>query len=133
MAPWKKRLLACRAESDALWDRARQYVDERREKGGKRHSVADHLLDEYEKTAWPMSQYDFNHVLGETVEGGSDTTASSLLTLILAFAKYPWVQEKAQRELDRVCGADRGPTWQDFADLPYVNAVVKEGMRWRPV
>jgi cytochrome P450 len=27
----------------------------------------------------------------------------------------------------------RSPTWSDFNDIPYVNAIVKEGMRWRPV
>lgn len=108
-------------------------VDDRRNTGDKRNSVADHLLDEYERAGWPMSQYDFNHLLGEMVEGGADTTAGSLLTIVLALAKHPHVQKRAREEIDRVCGTDRGPSWSDFEKLPYVNAVIKEALRWRPV
>lgn len=133
MAPWKKRLQATFAESDELWARARGVVNERRSSGDKRNSIADNLLDEYEQAGWPMSQYDFDHVLGEMVEGGADTTASSLLTIVLALAKHPHVQKRAREEIDRICGTERGPAWKDFEDLPYVNAVVKEALRWRPV
>ncbi len=55
-----------------------------------------------------------------------------LLTLILAFTKFPEVQIKARKELDAVCGVDRLPVFADFAQLPYINAIVKEAMRWRP-
>lgn len=47
-------------------------------------------------------------------------------------AKYPDVQRRAQEEIDRVVGTDRLPTFADDADLPYVNALVKEIFRWRP-
>jgi cytochrome P450 len=56
-----------------------------------------------------------------------------VLTSILYLAKHPWVQKKAQEELDRVCGDRRMPTWDDFKELPYINCIVKEGMRMRPV
>lgn len=108
-------------------------IDDRRSKGDKRNSVADHLLDEYEHTKWPMSQYDFDHTLGEMVEGGADTTAGSLLSIVLAITKNPHVQKRAREEIDPVCGTERGPSWSDFEKLPYVNAVVKEALRWRPV
>lgn len=66
-------------------------------------------------------------------QGASDTTSSMLLTHILFLAKYPWVQDKARIEIDRLCGTERMPVWQDFKDLPYVNCIVKEGLRMRPV
>lgn len=133
LAPWKKRLQAMQAQSDNRWAQARRMVNERRHAGDKRNCIADHLLDEYEHASWPMSQYDFDHVLGEMVEGGADTTAGSLLTIVLAIAKHPFVQKRAREEIDRVCGTERGPSWSDFEKLPYVNAVVKEALRWRPV
>jgi cytochrome P450 len=71
--------------------------------------------------------------MGELVEGGADTTAAQILTLILAFAMYPKVQEKARKEIDLCCGSDRSPLWTDFSQIPYINCIVKEGMRWRPV
>jgi cytochrome P450 len=65
--------------------------------------------------------------------GGADTTVSSLTIFCLAMTLYPEVQKKAQEEIDRVVGTDRLPTFGDRASLPYVEAVVKETMRWHPI
>ena len=46
---------------------------------------------------------------------------------------FPEAQQKAQAELDNVIGADRHPTFEDRVSLPYVNAVLKETLRWHPV
>ena len=46
---------------------------------------------------------------------------------------HPDKLKKAQDELDRVVGTARMPLISDKADLPYVNALIKEIMRWRPV
>jgi cytochrome P450 len=43
---------------------------------------------------------------------------------------YPEVQEAAQNEIDRVIGNDRLPDLSDRAQLPYVNALCKEVLRW---
>lgn len=54
-------------------------------------------------------------------------------TLFLAMALYPEVQKKAQAEIDAVVGPNRLPEFQDRPSLPYINAVVKESMRWNVV
>ena len=46
---------------------------------------------------------------------------------------HPEIQHKAQAEIDRVIGSDRLPTLADQPNLPYVNALVKEVLRWNPV
>lgn len=46
---------------------------------------------------------------------------------------YPEVQRKAQEEIDRVIGQGRLPSASDRANLPYIEAVVKETLRWHPV
>ncbi|KAI1794936.1 cytochrome P450 [Ganoderma leucocontextum] len=66
-------------------------------------------------------------------EGGADTTVSTLQSFFLAMSLYPEAQRKAQAELDAVIGSDRLPDYSDRAALPYVNAVVKEALRWQPV
>ena len=43
------------------------------------------------------------------------------------------IQRKAQAELDSVVGADRLPTHDDRPALPYINAIVKEALRWQNV
>lgn len=132
-AYWKQRAVAAGEIFDQMWGKARGIVDQRRAKGDKRECIIDHLLEEYEKKGWPMSEHAFNNLVGEVVEGAADTTAAQILTLILAFAKYPHVQEKAREEIDKFCPPDRPPTFSDFKNIPYVNQIVKEGMRWRPV
>ena len=46
---------------------------------------------------------------------------------------YPQAQRKAQEEIDRVIGNERFPTMADQPDLPYIEALVKEVLRWNPV
>ena len=48
-------------------------------------------------------------------------------------ALYPAVQKKAQAELDAVVGSDRLPDFEDRASMPYINAVIKELLRWNLV
>ena len=47
---------------------------------------------------------------------------------------YPEIQVKAQRELDRVLEHGRLPNFAaDYGSLPYIDAIVKESLRWNPV
>lgn len=46
---------------------------------------------------------------------------------------HPDVQEKAQQELDEVIGSNRLPVFADRASLPYVDAILRECLRWQPV
>ena len=48
-------------------------------------------------------------------------------------ALYPDIQTKIRMELDRVIGHGQLPTLDDRSRLPYVNAAIKETMRWDPV
>ena len=64
---------------------------------------------------------------------GSDTTSDAIATFIMTMVNHPEQQRLAQEELDRVIGRDRMPGFEDSADLPYINALVKEVQRWRPV
>lgn len=48
-------------------------------------------------------------------------------------AKYPEIQKRAQAELDAVIGPHRLPEFSDRPSLPYVNALIKETMRWQLV
>ena len=65
------------------------------------------------------------------VRFGSQTT-SLLLIVFLAMSLYPSVQAKVHAELDAVIGPDRLPDFGDRDSLVYLDAVVKEAMRWMP-
>jgi cytochrome P450 len=46
---------------------------------------------------------------------------------------HPEVQEKARAEIDAVVGQDRLPSFADRPFLPYLEAVLKECVRWHTV
>jgi len=69
---------------------------------------------------------------GTTYLAASDTTTSTLLTFVLAMLMYPEVQKMAQKELDGIVGRDRLPEMEDRDALPFITALVKECLRWRP-
>ena len=48
-------------------------------------------------------------------------------------ALHPDAQRKAQAEIDEVVGTDRLPLVSDRGSLPYVEALVKEVIRWHPM
>ncbi|KAJ7259494.1 cytochrome P450 [Mycena haematopus] len=64
---------------------------------------------------------------------GADTTVSALSSFFLAMATHPEVQKKAQTEIDTVVGTDRLPEFEDRPSLPFVEALYREVMRWKPV
>ena len=45
---------------------------------------------------------------------------------------FPEVQRKAQAEIDAIVGRDRLPAFTDAPRLPYVQAIIRETLRYRP-
>lgn len=80
-----------------------------------------------------MSPLEQAYDVGITYEAGSDTTTMALEIFTLAAVLYPDVVRKAQEEIDSVVGANRLPKFDDQPNLPYVMAILKEVLRWRPV
>ncbi|KJA22841.1 hypothetical protein HYPSUDRAFT_66808 [Hypholoma sublateritium FD-334 SS-4] len=64
--------------------------------------------------------------------GASDTTISATSTLFYLLATHPEVQIRAQKELDSVIGTDRLPGFDDRPYLPFIEAIYREVLRWRP-
>ena len=52
------------------------------------------------------------------------------MTFILGMLKNPEAQKRAQTEIDHVIGGDRLPIFEDAENLPYVNAVCEEALRY---
>ena len=92
---------------------------------------------------------DIIHVAGQVFTGGFDTVRSGLLlwifshvtvlqatmtlsTFLLVLVLHPEIQKKAQAEIDQMLKGAL-PTFEDQESLPYVTAVFKEALRWKPV
>jgi hypothetical protein len=50
----------------------------------------------------------------------------------LAMIARPEMQKRAQDQLDLVVGRFRPPTFADAPNLPYIQPLIKETLRWRP-
>lgn len=96
-------------------------------------SLCKILLEMREKENIPLSDRDFSFVPASLFGAGSDTTASTMCSAFLALVTHPETLIAAHVELDDVIGADRTPTFEDEASLPYIRAFCKEVLRWRPV
>ena len=59
-------------------------------------------------------------------------TSASIKSFLLAATLHPEVVRLAQQELDEVLGGERLPDFSDKPQLPYISAIVKEVLRWRP-
>ncbi|KAI1782833.1 cytochrome P450 [Ganoderma leucocontextum] len=64
---------------------------------------------------------------------GADTSFVALQSFFLAMALHPETQKKAQAELDAVVGPGRMPEFSDWKSLVYVDALIKETLRWHTV
>ena len=63
---------------------------------------------------------------------GTETTGTTLRWMLLIMLYFPEVQLKCQEEIDSKIGA-RNPSLADREKLPYVEAVIHEVQRYRPV
>ncbi|ETS86480.1 hypothetical protein PFICI_00308 [Pestalotiopsis fici W106-1] len=142
LAPWKADIERHgKKEADAnmaLVDVVRSDIAKARSSGAMDtlpKSLCRLLLEIREREAGeiPLSDRDFSFIPASLFGAGSDTTASTMCSAILAFVTHPDTARCAQLELDHVVGSDRSPTFADAPKLPYLTALVKEILRWRPV
>ncbi|KAJ7192874.1 cytochrome P450, partial [Mycena pura] len=109
--PWRKRAQAARKREDALYDRLVTNAVSGKASGMNTWAAAFAREDKPE---------------------GDQRRLMNQFTFILACILYPQWIPRAQREIDAVVGQDRLPSFKDRPHLPYVEALVRETVRWRP-
>ncbi|KAI0062483.1 cytochrome P450 [Artomyces pyxidatus] len=130
-AKWKRDARAWYAKDSTMFEKLFKEVgDSLGEDGTDRPSVAATLFKNAKRNDLSLRE---NAWLAATLySAGGDTTATVLEWWLLAMLVYPETQRRAQAELDAVVGRNRIPTFADMQDLPYIRAMVKEALRWRP-
>ncbi|TFY50489.1 hypothetical protein EVG20_g11487, partial [Dentipellis fragilis] len=104
-------------------------VKERMASGTIRSCFTTNLIDNMSSNK--LSSEENAWLAGTMYIGGSETSATMLPWFLIAMLLYPEVQQRAQDEIDTVVGRSRAPNFADFDQLPYIQAVVKELLRWR--
>ncbi|GFP88697.1 cytochrome p450 71a1 [Phtheirospermum japonicum] len=136
----------------------RGYVKRMKTVSKKFDRFLEHVLDEHEERRRKTEGYvsrDMVDVLLELAEdpslevklerhgvkgftqdllaGGTESSAVTVEWAISELLKKPEIFKKATEELDRVIGQNKWVKEKDIANLPYIEAIVKETMRLHPV
>jgi len=138
-AYWKRRAIRHGHVFDALWSKLYNEYMERY----KTHGPANCLFDKFVPDGsgkgedaipgWRWGLHSLQFLGGEILEGGADTTSSTLISFVMAMACNLEVQKKAQGQIDAAVGPERTPVWEDYDRIPYVAQIQKETLRWRSV
>jgi cytochrome P450 len=133
--PRRRRFQAARAFLDTIVYRL---IHERRDDGTDHGDLLSMLLlaQDTQGDGTGMSDEQLRDELLTLFIAGHETTANALTWTWLLLARHPEQEAALHAELDRVLvdthGADRLPTVDDLAALPYTRAVVAESMRLYP-
>ncbi|RKP05868.1 cytochrome P450 [Thamnocephalis sphaerospora] len=114
---------------------ARTAVRARRESSSKSNDILQRLLDAFdEETGEKLSE---DQVIAECIiqlSGGTDTTAVTLVWAMHLLLENPKCMEKLQAELRQaIPDPDTDISYADVKDLPYLDGVLHETLRLRPV
>jgi cytochrome P450 len=71
--------------------------------------------------------------LATSIQGGMETTPRQIQWLFVAALENRSFLRRAHEVLDAVVGRDRLPKFSDREQLGYIDAVVHEMLRWRPI
>ncbi|KAH7473811.1 Multifunctional cytochrome P450 monooxygenase [Fusarium oxysporum f. sp. matthiolae] len=109
------------------------FVRKKMAKQSHRPSYVSSLIKQYDEVLDTESEAAIKQTAAAMYAGGADTTVSSIRGFVLAMLLFPDVRRKAQQEIDSIVGTDRLPQFEDRDNLPYIDALVKETLRWIPV
>ncbi|KAH9065324.1 cytochrome P450 [Lactarius vividus] len=130
-ATWKRNAEAWYRQDSAMFEGLFNTVHVNSVKGDDRPSLCATLIRDAGRHQ--LSNRENSWLAGTMYAAGAETTSTVMAWWTLAMLAYPETQARAQAELDAVVGRTRLPTFADYPHLPYIRAMVKEALRWRPV
>ncbi|GKT52085.1 fumitremorgin C synthase [Colletotrichum spaethianum] len=80
-----------------------------------------------------VPEIDLAFTLATSVQGGMETAPRQMLWMLVAAHENPDFVTRAHAILDKFVGRKRLPRFTDRSKLSYIDAVMSEVMRWRPV
>ncbi|KAF7554975.1 hypothetical protein G7Z17_g2507 [Cylindrodendrum hubeiense] len=122
---WKRRAMEHGKRMDALFSKLWNEFLERRTAGRMNGCLFDKFLNEAGSKggeslgSWQWGLHSLQFLGGEILEGGADTTSSTLISFVMAMACYPEAQAKCQAQIDAAIGSDRTPGWALHMDEEY--------------
>lgn len=133
---WEEFLKIRREQEDVLLPliRARRKREEEEENKDYVQSYVDTLLDlELPDEKRKLNENEIVSLCSEFLNGGTDTTATTLQWIMANLVKNPEIQERLYQEIKGVAGEEGKEIEEEAAHkMPYLKAVVLEGLRRHP-
>jgi len=104
-------------------------VKHQRETG---EAMPSFILEQLEEMVEGADEEDLKGSAATMFGAGEITTWGTVSTFILAMVLHPECQIKAQKQIDSVVGGARLPEFGDREDLPFVDGILQETLRWNP-
>ncbi|EJF62600.1 cytochrome P450 [Dichomitus squalens LYAD-421 SS1] len=130
LAPWKREAAEWAPRFSKLFSGLYNDVKLRVLDGDTRPSFSASMVEKQIK--YGLSDKETSWLVA-TISAAFETMSGTLTWFMLAMVLYPDVQRKAQAELDAIVGRSRLPSFEDFENLVYIRAIIKETLRWHPV
>ncbi|KAK7445709.1 hypothetical protein VKT23_014705 [Stygiomarasmius scandens] len=129
-AGWKKLGKSWAKDYWAMVDVPFEYVKKQLAAGTAEDSFTAKWLKQNIST---QEELDLKFASSSMFGAGGETSAVTFYVFFLVMCMHPEVQRRAQEEVDSVVGPGRLPTFEDRINLPYVEAICKEVMRYHAV
>ncbi|KAG2118424.1 cytochrome P450, partial [Suillus clintonianus] len=133
-ADFKRQALIWRKKTRAMIDKPFQAVRERMADGTAIQCFVQKELEklQQDENLNPNYENTIKNVAGISYAAGADTVRCNIRELFGAYL-FDLQTKRAQKELDDVLAMDRLPTFTDRSELPYIDCIVWECLRWNPV
>ncbi|KAF8684901.1 cytochrome P450 family [Rhizoctonia solani] len=131
---WKQKAYEWRDQKDRAMGDPYNWAKQRIVSGADDCSIVSLTYKELRETGWSEADADefCKSVATGLLGAGTETSTLAMMWFVVAMAKHPEIQERAQKEIDAVVGADRLPTVADRPCLPFVERLMTEVVRWHP-
>lgn len=106
-------------------------IDQRRRSGEERDDVLTMLLGMRDEDGRGMTDRQLRDEVMTLLVAGHESTALTLTWTLYLISRYPMIEQRLHRELDRTLEGRR-PTLGDFRQLSYLSQVIQESMRLYP-
>ncbi|PWN47165.1 cytochrome P450 [Violaceomyces palustris] len=126
--PWfSKRLQSVKALTGIALAR----VNDRLENGSEREDLLAKLQGAKDDRGEPMGKMELTAEALTQLIAGSDTTSNSSCAIVHHLCTHPEAMKKLQTELDQeLAHSEEVPLFSDVQELPYLNAVLNESLRY---
>ncbi|KAK0494628.1 cytochrome P450 [Armillaria luteobubalina] len=132
MTPWRREAEFYFGQDSKMFQSLYKNVESLIAEGDSQSSFAGTLVTEHSKN-YDLSRLESSWLSGTMYAAGTETTSGTLTWFVLAMTIYTDVQKRAHEEIDAVVGRDRLPTFSDVDRLPFIQAIIRETLRWNPV